>query len=138
VEQEKQEQQQAEQQQEEQQERPDEEEDEEEERRRQRVKFRRPRTPKPTSLRMTHEDDEEPRRWSSPWPYSVTDQVFERLATLSSQLESVVELSNTLQAQQAAVQSTISALESKVTALEELVLAKCHAQSPTYVYGLST
>ncbi|KIM76552.1 hypothetical protein PILCRDRAFT_12776 [Piloderma croceum F 1598] len=98
----KQEQKQAERQQEERQERSDEEEDEEEERTRQRVKFRRPRTPKPTSLGVTHEDDEEPRRWSSPWPYSVIDQIFERLATLSSQLESVVELSNTLQAQQAA------------------------------------
>ena len=52
---------------------------------------------------MTHEDD----------------QVFERLTTLSSQLESAVELSSTLQDQHAAAQSTISALESKVIALEE-------------------
>jgi len=47
---------------------------------------------------MTHEDD----------------QVFERLTTLSSQLEPAFELSSTLQAQHAAAQSTISALESKL------------------------
>jgi chromatin segregation and condensation protein Rec8/ScpA/Scc1 (kleisin family) len=81
--------------QEERQEQPGEEEDEEEERRRQRVKLVRPRTPERTSLGMTHEDDEEPRRWSSPWPYSVIDQVFEWLTKLSSQLESAVELSST-------------------------------------------
>jgi hypothetical protein len=37
---------------------------------------------------MTHEGDEEARCWSSPWPHSVIDQVFERLTMLSSQLES--------------------------------------------------
>ncbi|KIM74055.1 hypothetical protein PILCRDRAFT_715237 [Piloderma croceum F 1598] len=79
---------------------------------------------------MTHEDDEEPRRWSSPRPYSVIDQVFERLTTLSSLLESAVELSSTLQAQHAAAQSTISALESKVTALEELVHAQSQVSCP--------
>ena len=125
-----QQQQQAERQQEERQERPGEEEDEEEERRRQCVKPGRPRTPEPTSLGMTHEDDEDPHRWSSPWPYSVIDQVFERLTTLSSQLESAVELSSTLQAQHASAQSTISALESKVTALEELVHAQSQASCP--------
>jgi hypothetical protein len=76
---------------------------------------------------MTHEDDEEPRRWSSPWPYSVIDQVFERLTTLSSQLESAVELSSTLQAQHATAQSTICALESKV---KELVHAQSQASCP--------
>jgi hypothetical protein len=116
--------------QEERQERPGEEGDEEEERRRQRVKLGKPRTPERTSLGMTHEDDEEPRRWSSPWPYSVIDQVFERLMKLSSQLESAVELSSTLQAQHAAVQSTIYALESKATALEELVHAQSQASCP--------
>jgi len=89
-----------------------------------------PRTPERTSLGMTLEDDEEPRHWSSPWPYSVIDQVFERLTKLSSQLESAVELSSTLQAQHAAVQSTIYALESKVTALEELVHAQSQASCP--------
>jgi hypothetical protein len=83
-----------------------------------------------TSLGMTHEDDEDPCRWSSPWPYSVIDQVFERLTKLSSQLESAVELSSMLQAQHAAVQSTIYALELKVTALEELVHAQSQASCP--------
>jgi hypothetical protein len=79
---------------------------------------------------MTHEDDEELRHWSSPQPYSVIDQVFERLTMLSSQLKSAVKLSSMLQAQHAAVQSTISALKLKVTALEELVHAQSQASCP--------
>jgi hypothetical protein len=65
-------------------------------------------------LRMTHlplEDDEEPHRQSSP-PNSVIDQLFERLTTLSNQLESAVELLSSLQAQHGATQSTISVVES--------------------------
>lgn len=84
-------------------------------------------------LGMTHipmEDDEEPRRRSSPRSYSVIDQLFERLTALSTQLESAVELSSTLQAQHTAAQSTISALESKVTALEGLVQAQSQPSSP--------
>ena len=52
---------------------------------------------------------------------SVVDQLFERLTTLSNQLESAVELSRSLQAQHAAAQSTISVLESKVIAQEGLI-----------------
>ena len=48
------------------QEQPGKAEDEEEKRRQQRVKLGRPRKPVRTSLGVTHEDDEEPRRWSSP------------------------------------------------------------------------
>jgi hypothetical protein len=69
---------------------------------------------------MTHDDDEEPRRWSSPRPYSVIDHVIERLTTLSS----------TSQAQHTAARSTISARESKVTALQELVHAQSQASCP--------
>ena len=86
--------------------------------------------PEPMGLGMTHEAHEEPRRWSGPWPYSVIDQVFERITTLSSQLKSAVDLSSTLQAQHVAAQSTLSALESKVTALEELVHAQSQASCP--------
>ena len=31
--------------------------------------------PEPAHLAITHDNDEEPRRWSSPQPYSVIDQV---------------------------------------------------------------
>ena len=48
------------------QEQPGKAEDEEEKRRQQQVKLGRPRKPVQTSLGMTHKDDEEPRRWSSP------------------------------------------------------------------------
>src|SRR6202040_1924552 len=67
--------------------------------------------------------------------HTILDQLFERLTTLSNQLESAVELSSTLQAQHTAAQSTISALESKVTALEDLVRSShsAHASSPIEV-----
>jgi hypothetical protein len=70
--------------------------------------------------------------WEQDQP-SVIIQMFERLNSLPSQLETTVELSSLLQARHAAAQSTISALESKVTALESLV-----ASSPVtcriYIY----
>jgi hypothetical protein len=91
--------------------------EEEEEERSQIAELARPRTPEPIGLGMTQiplEDDEEPRRQSSPPPtHSVIDQLFEHLSTLSNQLESAVELSSLLQAQHATVQSTIFALESR-------------------------
>ncbi|KAJ7594070.1 hypothetical protein C8J56DRAFT_427278 [Mycena floridula] len=52
---------------------------------------------------------------------SVIDDLTARLATLSSQLESALELSSTLQAQHTSAQVTISTLESKVEALEGMV-----------------
>jgi hypothetical protein len=42
-------------------------------------------------LRMTHVNDEEPRRRSNPRPYYVVDQLLERLTMLPSQLESTVK-----------------------------------------------
>ena len=65
--------------------RPDNEEEEEEEERRRRVKLGRPRIPETMGLWMIHlpmEDDEEPRRRSSPRSYSVINQLFQRLTTL--------------------------------------------------------
>ena len=62
---------------------------------------------------------------------SVIDQLFERLNSLSSQLESAVELSSSLQAQHAAAQGTISALESKVTALESVVASSPQSPAPS-------
>lgn len=94
-------------------------EDEEEERRTRRVEHGRPRTPEPMSLGMTH-DEEDIARSSSP-RQSVIDELFQRLTSLSTQLESAIELSSSLQAQHAVAQSTISVLESKVSSLESLV-----------------
>jgi hypothetical protein len=89
--------------------RPDNEEEEEEEERRRRVKLGRPRIPETMGLWMIHlpmEDDEELRRRSSPRSYSVINQLFQRLTTLSTWLESIVELSSTLQAQHTTPEST--------------------------------
>jgi hypothetical protein len=93
--------------------------DEDEESRTRRVELGRPRTPEPMSLGMTH-DEEDIARSSSP-RQSVIDELFQRLTSLSTQLESAIELSSSLQAQHAAAQSTISVLESKVSSLESLV-----------------
>jgi hypothetical protein len=93
--------------------------DEDEESRTRRVELGRPRTPEPMSLGMAH-DEEDIARSSSP-RQSVIDELFQRLTSLSTQLESAIELSSSLQAQHAAAQSTISVLESKVSSLESLV-----------------
>jgi uncharacterized phage infection (PIP) family protein YhgE len=85
------------------------------------VELGRPRTPEPTSLGMTHSLDEEDIARSSSPKQSVIDKLFQRLTTLSTQLESAIELSSSLQAQHAAAQSTISVLDSKVSSLESLV-----------------
>jgi hypothetical protein len=68
-------------------------------------------------------DEEEPRcrQLTSPRPSTAVDELTQRLNTLSSQLESALALSSTLQAQHTAAQTTISTLESKVLALECLV-----------------
>jgi hypothetical protein len=68
---------------------------------------------------------------------TVIEQLFERLNSLSSQLESAVELSSSLQAQHAAAQGTISALESKVTVLESLV-ASSPQSGPSPIESTST
>jgi hypothetical protein len=77
-----------------------EEDDEGEERRRWRVEITRPRMPESMALGMSHiplEDDDEPRRQSSPIPSAVL-QLLERLTTLSNQPESAVALSSNFQA----------------------------------------
>ncbi|GJE86722.1 FHA and PRK00409 domain-containing protein [Phanerochaete sordida] len=101
--------------------------DEEAERRHRQDELR-PRTPEPTGMGM-HEDDDEPsassshlRPQSPPAPV-ISDELAQRLSTLSNQLESALELSRSLQQQHATAQSTISLLESKVATLESLVQA---------------
>ncbi len=107
---------------------------EEEERGHRRDEFTRPRTPEPTGLGMNDEDDKARSQSRSPSPPPPTasqgapppsEDVNLRLATLSNQLESALELSRSLQAQHTTALSTISFLETKVNALEsrnEIVL----------------
>jgi hypothetical protein len=112
---------------------------EEEERGRRRDELTRPRTPEPTGLGMDDEDDKARSRSRSPSPPPSTasqgaqpssEDINLRLATLSSQLESALELSRSLQAQHTTAQSTISFLEAKVNALESLVhTSQVQAQS---------
>lgn len=100
----------------------------EEAERRQRQDEVRPRTPEPTGMGM-HEDDDEPSNTSShlrpqsPPAPAIPDELAQRLATLSNQLESALELSRSLQQQHTTAQTTISLLESKVATLESLVQA---------------
>lgn len=101
-------------------------------RRRRRVELGRPRTPEPMSLGITYSLDEEDMAPSSSPRQSVIDEPFQRLATLSTQLESAIELSSSLQAQHATAQSTISVLESKVSSritCSTIVKGGCHASS---------
>lgn len=123
------------------------EEEEEEERRRRRDEVR-PRTPEPTGMGMSEDDDEHdavssrPRtasasshlRPKSPSTSTIPDELTQRLNALTSQLESALELSRTLQQQHSTAQSTISQLESKVASLESLVQntqQQVHAQEET-------
>ncbi|KAI0254610.1 hypothetical protein BJV78DRAFT_1338898 [Lactifluus subvellereus] len=97
---------------------------EEEERGHRRDELTRPRTPEPTGLGMDDEDDKARSRSRSPAPQSAppsSEDINLRLAALSNQLESALELSRTLQAQHVAAQNTISFLEAKVNTLESLV-----------------
>jgi hypothetical protein len=64
--------------------------DEDEEERTRRVELGRPRTPEPMSLGMTHSLDEEDMAPSSSPRQSVIDELFQRLVTLSTQLESAM------------------------------------------------
>ncbi|KAI0002558.1 hypothetical protein BJV74DRAFT_816541 [Russula compacta] len=114
---------------------------EEEERRRRRDELTRPRTPEPTGLGMDDEDDKARSRSRSPspppptvslGPPSSSEDVNLRLAALSSQLESALELSRSLQAQHATAQNTISLLEAKVNTLESLMHTS-QAQSQSHV-----
>jgi hypothetical protein len=115
---------------------------EEEEHRHRRDELTRPRTPEPTGLGMDDEDDKARSRSRSPSPplqaasQSVppppSEDINLRLDALSSQLESALELSRSLQAQHAAAQNTISFLEAKVNTLETLVHAS-QTQAQTHV-----
>lgn len=113
----------------------------EEERGRRRDELTRPRTPEPTGLGMDDEDDKARGRSRSPSPPPTTasqsvppssEDINLRLAALSSQLESALDLSRSLQAQHVTAQSTISFLEAKVNALESLVHTS-QAQSQSHV-----
>ena len=112
---------------------------EEEERGHRRDELTRPRTPEPTGLGMDDEDYKSRSRSRSPSPPppttsqgapSSSEDVNLRLAALSSQLESALELSRSLQSQHMTALSTISFLEAKVNALETLVhTSQAQAQS---------
>lgn len=91
---------------------------EHEDRRRSSREVGRPRTPEP-SLAEFDEDDHPRSKTRS----HVPEDVIHRLETLSSQLESALELSRTLQAQQVTAQNTIHLLELKVTELQHHVQA---------------
>jgi len=91
---------------------------EHEDRRRSSHEVSRPRTPEPSLA----EFDDDDHYWSKPGS-QILDDIIRRLETLSSQLESALELSQSLQAQQASAQNTIQFLEHKVTELQQLVQA---------------
>jgi hypothetical protein len=114
---------------------------EEDEQSRRRDELTRPRTPEPTGLGMDDEDDKTRSRSMSPSPPPPTtsqgaqpssEDINSRLAALSNQLESALELSRSLQAQHTTAQSTISFLEAKVNALESLVHTS-QAQTQSHV-----
>ncbi|KAJ6510379.1 hypothetical protein C8R45DRAFT_963896 [Mycena sanguinolenta] len=102
-----------------------------EDREQRRAELGRPRTPEPTNMGMTRNlarsstlrsplsASTEASVASPPGP--TIDELTNRLATLSTQLESALAMSSTLQAQHAAAQGTIVALEEKVKRLEGLV-----------------
>ena len=91
---------------------------EHEDRRRTSREVGRPRTPEPS---LAEFDDDDHHR-SKPRSH-IPEDIIHRLETLSGQLESALELSRSLQAQQASAQNTIQLLELKVTELQQLVQA---------------
>ncbi|KAI0826980.1 hypothetical protein BC628DRAFT_1434503 [Trametes gibbosa] len=115
--------------------------EEEEERRRRRDELGRPRTPEPTGIGMSEDEDYQEHdqdryrkqsvvdlhaRSRSPQPpasAAIPDELIERLNALSKQLEMALEVSRSLEVQHASAQSTISVLEAKVASLETLVQA---------------
>ncbi|PCH39624.1 hypothetical protein WOLCODRAFT_110944 [Wolfiporia cocos MD-104 SS10] len=108
---------------------------EDEERRRRRDELGRPRTPEPTGMGIDDDEQEHAHRRADPEMRSrspspppapapvaaIPDELTERLASLSRQLETALETSRLLEAQHTSAQSTIALLESKVSALESLV-----------------
>lgn len=99
-------------------------EESEEERHARREELGRPRTPEPTSLGMHEEDYERDHRgMQHPQPPGIPEELADRLAMLSDQLEAALELSRNLHEQHVVAQQTINGLENKVNALEEQVSA---------------
>ncbi|KAF7329040.1 Glycosyltransferase family 69 protein [Mycena venus] len=107
----------------------------EEDREQRRAELGRPRTPEPTNMGMSRNlarsstlrsplaaSSSSDASVASP-PGPTINELTNRLALLSTQLESALAMSSTLQAQHAAAQSTIVALEDKVKRLEGLVSA---------------
>ena len=76
----------------------------------------RPRTPEPSLAEFDDDDHHQSKPRSQ-----IPDNIICRLETLSSQLESTLELSRSLQAQQTSAQNTIQLPEHKVTELQQLV-----------------
>lgn len=106
------------------------EEEEDEDRRRRRDELGRPRTPEPTGMGMDDEESPNTKRRHRPAGTPnrdaesvVLDELAERLSALSGRIDSAVEFNNSLQAQHAATQTTISLLQSKIVTLEEMVQA---------------
>ncbi|KAF8170657.1 hypothetical protein K438DRAFT_206023 [Mycena galopus ATCC 62051] len=106
--------------------------EQEEDREQRRAELGRPRTPEPTNMGMARNlarsaTLRSPLSASAsseiPAPGPTINELTDRLATLSTQLESALAMSSTLQAQHAAAQGTIVALEDKVKRLEGLVSA---------------
>ncbi|KAJ6623575.1 hypothetical protein B0H10DRAFT_803076 [Mycena sp. CBHHK59/15] len=112
--------------------------EQDEERAQRRAELGRPRTPEPTNMGMSRNLGRSATLRSPLPPSSSTDSLpttatavsapnssindlTTRLTLLSTQLESALAMSSTLQAQHAAAQSTIVALEDKVKRLEGLV-----------------
>ncbi|KAF9524321.1 hypothetical protein CPB83DRAFT_861384 [Crepidotus variabilis] len=104
--------------------------DEAEERRQEDLNVGRPRTPEPSRLGLLHSSR---RSITSPLSHSSTtelrtnssnttsDEIHEQVAKLSKQLNSVIQLTSTLEAQHSAAQNTIKGLEGKVDALEDML-----------------
>ena len=90
---------------------------EHEDRRRSSREVGRPRTPEPSLAEF-----DEVHHHSKPRSH-IPEDVLRRLENLSTQLESALDLSRSLQVQQATAEKTIHDLESKVTVLEQLVQA---------------
>lgn len=102
-------------------------EEEERERRREDLGLGRPRTPEPTRMGLDYPSllSNAPRRAPITSPFSQqvssSEDVYEQVQKLSKQVNTVMALTTTLEAQHSAAQTTIQALESKVETLEGML-----------------
>ena len=92
-------------------------EESEEERHARREELGRPRTPEPSSLGM-REEDEEREHLAPSQPPGITDGLSQQVAILSERLESIMEVSRTLQVDYTATQQNMQMLLNRVDALE--------------------